>query len=128
MERIQFYTTLIEQLGRRATRAVLGLRGFRNDALREHLRALFDRDAGLPGAFLADPVFEASFGWRPAEQTLGGLEGKLLHPALVRALREPQRFPGGGTDSTVAAGVARLWPPPWRGPVYRHIGHAGGCQ
>lgn len=90
MERIQFYTTLIEQLGRRATRAVLGLCGFRNDALREHLRALFDRDAGLPGAFLADPVFEASFGWRPAELTLGGLEGKLLHTDLVRALREPQ--------------------------------------
>ncbi len=91
MERTQFYSTLVEQLGRRATRAVLGLCGFRNDALREYLRALFDRQAGTPGAFLADPVFEASFGWQPAERTLGGLEGKLLHPDLVRALREPQK-------------------------------------
>lgn len=91
MQRTSFYTTLIEQLGRRATRAVLGLCGFRNDALREYLRDLFDRDAGMPGAFLADPVFEASFGWQPAERTLGGLEGKLLHPDLVRALREPQK-------------------------------------
>ena len=91
MEHTSFYTTLIEQLGRRATQAVLGLRGFRNNVLREYLRTLFDRDAGMPGAFLADPVFEASFGWQPAERTLGGLEGKLLHPDLVRALREPQK-------------------------------------
>jgi DEAD/DEAH box helicase domain-containing protein len=91
MERTPFYTTLIEQLGRRATRAVLGLCGFRNDALREYLRALFDREAETPGAFMADPVFEAGFGWQPAERTLGGLEGKLLHPSLVRALREPQK-------------------------------------
>lgn len=91
MERTSFYTTLIEQLGRRATRAVLGLCGFRNDALREYLHARFDREAGMPGALLADPVFEAGFGWQPAERTLGGLEGKLLHPALVGALREPQK-------------------------------------
>lgn len=89
MERTQFYNTLVEQLGRRTTRAVLGLCGFRNDALREYLRTLFDREAGTPGAFLADPVFEAGFGWQPAERTLGDLEGKLLHPDLVRALRKP---------------------------------------
>jgi Lhr-like helicase len=88
---VSFFTTLIEQLGRRATRATLGLRGFRNDALREHLRATLDQGAGLPGSFLADPVFEASFGWRQADVTLGGLNGKLLHPDLVQALREPQR-------------------------------------
>ena len=91
MERTSFYTTLIEQLGRRAARAVLGLCGFRNDALRKYLHARFDREAGMPGALLADPVFEAGFGWQPAERTLGGLEGKLLHPALVGALREPQK-------------------------------------
>ena len=91
MERTPFYATLIEQLGRRATRAALGLSGFRNDTLQEYLRALFDRVAGAPGAFLADPVFEAGFGWQPAERTLSGLEGNLLHPGLVRALREPQK-------------------------------------
>ncbi|MBE2294707.1 MAG: DEAD/DEAH box helicase [Phycisphaerales bacterium] len=91
MEHTQFYNTLIEQLGRRATRAVLSLCGFRNDTLREYLRTLFDREAGTPGAFLADPVFEASFGWQPAEQTLSSLEGKLLHPSLVRTLLGPQK-------------------------------------
>ena len=47
MEHPLFYTTLIEQLGRRATRAVLGLCGFRNDALREYLRTVgHQRDMG----------------------------------------------------------------------------------
>lgn len=91
MERTQFYTVLVDQLGRRATRAVLGLCGFRNDPLREYLHSLFDQEAGMPGAFLADPVFEAGFGWQSAERTLGGLEGKLLHPTLVQALRDPQK-------------------------------------
>ena len=109
MERTQFYNTLVEQLGRRATRAVLGLCGFRNDALREYLRTLFDREAGTPGAFLADPVFEASFGWQPAERTLGGLEGKLLHPSLVHALRDPQR-----------AGLNEDYSFPARRRPYRH--------
>ena len=72
MERATFYTTLIAQLSRRATRAVLGLCGFRNDALREYLRALFDREAGTLGAFIADPVFEAGFGWQPAEPASTG--------------------------------------------------------
>lgn len=75
----RFYTSLVEQLGHRSTRAVLGLLGLRNDVLREHLREHFGQDAGLPGSFLADPVFEATFGWQPAELTLGELEGKLLH-------------------------------------------------
>jgi ATP-dependent helicase YprA (DUF1998 family) len=47
-------------------------------------------------------VFEAIFGWRQAEPTLEDLSCDLLHPDLVRALREAQtvglsedyRFPG----------------------------------
>jgi ATP-dependent helicase YprA (DUF1998 family) len=84
-----FYAALTAQLNRRATRAVLGLMGFRNDALREHLREVFGKDPGMPGSFLADPVFEATFGWRPASQTLADLAGNLLHPEVVRALAEP---------------------------------------
>lgn len=86
-----FYTTLTEQLNRRATRAALGLSGFRSDPLREYLRGLFGQESGSPGSFLADPVFEATFGWQTADVTLGGLEGKLLHSSLVRALREPEK-------------------------------------
>ena len=85
-----FYTGLIEQLNRRATRAALGLLSFRNDALREHLRERFSQDAGLPGSFLADPVFKATFGWQQADRNLGQLGENLLHSDLVKALTDPQ--------------------------------------
>ncbi|WP_341326862.1 DEAD/DEAH box helicase [Methylotuvimicrobium sp. KM2] len=85
-----FYTDLIEQLNRRATRAALGLLGFRNDALRAYLASYFGKEAGLPGSFLADPVFEATFGWQSADLSLEELSGKLLHKNLVHALSKPQ--------------------------------------
>jgi len=84
-----FYSALTEQLNRGATRAVLGLRGFRSDSLREHLRSLLQSVPGSGEAFLSDPVFEATFGWRPSNATLGGLAGKLLNAKLVHAMRNP---------------------------------------
>jgi DEAD/DEAH box helicase domain-containing protein len=92
MNNTLFYTRLIKQLGQRATRAMLGLSGFRHEALRAHLHAVLDQDAGLPGAFLADPVFEASFSWAQAQKTLVDLEEDgLLQPQLVKALRQPYK-------------------------------------
>lgn len=87
-----FYTDLIEQLNRRATRAALGLLGFRNDALRAYLSSYFGKEAGLPGSFLADPVFEATFSWQASEFSLGDLCGNLLHKDLVNALSKPQKL------------------------------------
>ena len=84
-----FFTSLAEQLNQGATRAALGLLSFRSDALRKHLLSLFQSTPGTGGSFLADPVFEATFGWSPAEATLGDLAGKLLHPDVVKALCEP---------------------------------------
>jgi ATP-dependent helicase YprA (DUF1998 family) len=46
---------------------------------------------GTANAFLADPVFEATFGWRPADVTIGGLAGKLLNAELVQAMRHPNK-------------------------------------
>ncbi len=86
-----FYTGLTEQLNLRASRAALGLLSFRNDTLREHLRECFGQDAGLPGSFLADPVFETTFGWEQADGGLNGLKGKLLHADLISALNKPQK-------------------------------------
>ena len=86
-----FYSDLTDQLNRGATRAVLGLRGFRSDALREHLRSVLQAFPGATDAFLSDPVFEATFGWRTAKKTLGGLAGNLLNPKLVQAMRNPPK-------------------------------------
>ncbi|KJR98717.1 MAG: hypothetical protein VR65_19580 [Desulfobulbaceae bacterium BRH_c16a] len=85
----RFFASLAEQLNRGATRAALGILGFRNDALREHLRELFQQVPGIEHSFLADVVFEATFGWKPAKENLGELSGQLLHPKLVAALSDP---------------------------------------
>ena len=86
-----FFASLAEQLNRGATRAALGLLSFRSDPLREYLRAVFQSAPGTSDSFLADPVFEAGFGWRLTEDTLGDLSGKLLHPDVVKALDTPPK-------------------------------------
>lgn len=86
-----FFSSLIEQLSRGATRASLGLLGFRSAPLREQLRLMFQNTPGAPNSFLADPVFEATFGWRPGDVTIGGLAGKLLNAELVQAMRYPPK-------------------------------------
>ncbi len=91
MSATSFYAALAEQLGRRATRAVVGLRGFRSDALRAYLAERLGRAPGTEGSLLADPVFETTFGWQPSARTLDALGGNLLCPSLVQALRTPQR-------------------------------------
>ena len=65
---------------------------FRSDPLREYLREVFQSAHGTGYSFLADPVFEASFGWRPAEDTLGDLSGRpCIHPDVVKALDKPPK-------------------------------------
>ncbi|MEO5333337.1 MAG: DEAD/DEAH box helicase, partial [Magnetococcus sp. YQC-5] len=85
------YAHLIKQLTNRATSATLGWKGFRHDSLRAYLRARLDQEPGETDAFLADPVFETTFGWQPSERTLLQLKGSLLHPDLVAALRKPHK-------------------------------------
>lgn len=83
------YASITEDLIRGATRAALGLLGIRNDALREHLRELFQGNPGKENSFLADIVFEATFGWKPSTHTLGELSKTLLNPSLVQTMGEP---------------------------------------
>lgn len=86
---MSFYSALARELNQGSTRAALGLLGFRNHALREHLRQLYESPPGSGSAFLADPVFEAMFGWRTAAETIADLSGNLLHPDMVSALLHP---------------------------------------
>lgn len=67
----------------------MGILGFSNAPLRRHLLSLFSRGYGEPGCFLADPVFEATFGWRTAEKKMSQLSGALLHPSVVNAMDKP---------------------------------------
>jgi DEAD/DEAH box helicase domain-containing protein len=84
---IQSFTALSHELTRRAARAWLSKLGVITPSLRRHLSELTERDAGEVGSFLADPVFEATFGWSPAGPTLRELAGSgLLHPRLVDAM------------------------------------------
>ena len=84
-----FFSSLLPELSTRAARATVGILGFSNAPLRRHLLSLFSRGYGEPGCFLADPVFEATFGWRTAEKKMSQLSGTLLHPSVVNAMDRP---------------------------------------
>ncbi len=83
------FGALIQQLNRRAARAVVGQLALRSNGLAQHLRNLFEQPPGNDGSFLAEPVFEATFGWKKAPQKMSALAGKLLAPELVDALDNP---------------------------------------
>lgn len=85
-----YFSSLLPELSTRASRAAVSRLGFSNPALREYLINVFNQDFGKNGAFLGDPVFEATFGWTPAEKTMHQLSGVLLEPALVDAMDAPK--------------------------------------
>lgn len=91
----QYFEALIPELATRAERATLGRLGFSNPALRAHLRDVFARQIGSPGSFLGQPVFEATFGWQPAQISMGQLGGDLLSVRTIAAMDKPP----GGDDS-----------------------------
>lgn len=84
-----FFASLLPELSTRSARATISKLGFSNRPLRRHLMALFGRGYGEAGCFLGDPVFEATFGWKPADVDMASLSGGLLHPDLVSAMEKP---------------------------------------
>ena len=83
------YSPLISQLNRRSHRAVLSQLGFQRKPLNVYLQGLWENTAGNTGSFLADPVFEATFGYKVADRTMKQLAGNLIEPALVKAMDKP---------------------------------------
>ena len=62
----------------------------RSKALRKYLANLYDLPPGQEGALLADPVFEATFGWTLADVDMLSLaKRQLLRRSLVDALHQP---------------------------------------
>lgn len=83
------FADLLPTLANRAKQAAISRLGIANVPLRRYLAEMFDRPFGMPGAFLADATFEATFGWMKADQRMADLAGTLLSPFLVQAMDEP---------------------------------------
>jgi hypothetical protein len=77
---------LAEELARRSSRASTSFLSPADPALRSHLVSRFDRPAGVGESFIADPVCESMFPWKPSDKTFADLKGNLLHPTTVAAL------------------------------------------
>lgn len=103
-DQIQF-RALIQQLNQRAARAVVSQLALRSSGLAQHLRDLFERPPGHEGSFLAEPVFEATFGWKKAPQKMSALADQLLAPELIEALDNPP------VEFRKEYRFARNWPP-----------------
>lgn len=85
----QYFSELIPALAERARLSAISRLGFANVPLRRHLSELFSRPFAAPGAFLADPTFEAVFGWKKGDQCMNDLADSLLTPELVAAMDAP---------------------------------------
>ena len=78
-------SNLIHDLSTRSGRAILSQLRLRSPALREHLARLYAQDP-----LLADPVLEAAFGWKKADEDMLTLvRSGLLRRDLVSALHRP---------------------------------------
>ncbi|PRQ06508.1 DEAD/DEAH box helicase [Enhygromyxa salina] len=89
-----FYSSLSTQLALRSSRAVISYLNPLSPGLRAFLTKHLERQAGADGSFLADPVFEATFGWKEHHAPMSSLGGSLLHHSLVDAMdrAESERF------------------------------------
>lgn len=85
----RYFSSLLPELSTRAARATVSRLGFSNPALRAYLSELFSRGFGETGSYLGDPVFEATFGWEPADRTMASLSPALLSPSLIVAMDKP---------------------------------------
>jgi len=88
-ERTGYFSKLARELSRRAARAVLSDLGPASPALRSHLSDLLERQAGRPGSFLSDLVFEPMFEWQRVSWPLKSLAGKVLSPRLIECMSNP---------------------------------------
>lgn len=84
-----FFSSLLPALTNRTKHATISKLGFSNQPLRKHLMEVFDRSHGQEGSFLGEPVFEATFGWCQATETLESLAPGLLHSDVIEVLDKP---------------------------------------
>lgn len=85
----RYFSELVPTLAARAATSTVSWLGFRTTPLRRHLLEVLDGAYGDNATFLADPTFEAVFGWETAGQTFGELAGTLLNSRVVDAMDAP---------------------------------------
>jgi len=88
-----YFQPLLSDLRLRSERAAQGLLSLGSEPLRQYLHARLTAAPGTPGALLADPVFEPTFGWEESTHTMGELSGNLLHPKLLEVMNAPPTAP-----------------------------------
>lgn len=89
---MKFFNELVDQSISRARESTLSVLSLCDDDLREHLAAQFKDELGAEGCFLAPPVFEHTFGWESAEQTLLDLSGSIFSPQLLSILAKARNY------------------------------------
>lgn len=87
----QYFSKLLPQLADRSRSAALSRLGFSHAPLYRHLSDLFSRPFGETGSFLADPTFEATFGWQGSDKRMADLAGSLLCEQIIDALDKPPK-------------------------------------
>ncbi|CAB1369121.1 DEAD/DEAH box helicase [Denitratisoma oestradiolicum] len=85
----RYFADMLTALSNRANYGTVSWLGFSNVPLRRHLMEVFDRPYGDTGSFLADPTFEAVFGWSPSPCRMSDLSGNLLASSVVEAMDSP---------------------------------------
>ena len=89
-EQLISFADVVCDLTQRSSRALSSQLAVRSPELRRFLTDTFEAPAGSDGALLADPIFEATFGWRLARETMAELaESDTLTPQLVGAMDSP---------------------------------------
>ena len=86
-----YFSELLPVLAERAKQSAIGRLGFANVPLRQHLSQVFGQAYGSDGAFLADPTFEAVFGWQSSNKTMEQLAGNLLTKKLIDSMDAPPK-------------------------------------
>jgi len=86
-----YFSQLLPQLAERSRSAALSRLGFAHVPLYRHLNEIFSQPFGETGSFLADPTFEATFGWKESRQTMLDLAGSSLTEKLVEAMDQPPK-------------------------------------
>lgn len=89
---LNFFTKLLPEIRNSAARSSISKLGFSNPVLNSHLLDIFGKGFGEEGSFIADPVFEATFGWQQASTSLHQLSGNLLNETVVSALDRAKEY------------------------------------